>query len=122
LHFIQSDAQQDVVLGVSNNGRMKLWLNGTLQHETRTITPIRPNQGNGGGDGANYSQAILRQGWNQVLIKLQRGSGPLEAHFTIGLRDIRHPKCVGHAVLGLRRTQSVWEMERLEVATPREST
>jgi ADP-ribosylglycohydrolase len=122
LHFIQSDAQQDVVLGVSNNGRMKLWLNGTLQHETRTITPIRPNQGNGGGDGANYSQAILRQGWNQVLIKLERGSGPLEAHFTIGLRDIRHPKCVGHAVLGLRRTQSVWEMERIEVATPRGST
>ena len=110
LHFRRAGQPHDVRLGVSNNSRMKLWLNGEFQHQTRATTQIRPNQGNGGGDASNYSDALLNPGWNQALIKLERGSQPVEAHFTIGGLDPMSPKCVGHAVLGLQRTQFTWDL------------
>ena len=110
LHFIQSKSTEQVRLGVSNNGRMKLWLNGEFIHQTQTPTPLRANQGNGGGDGSNYADTTLVQGWNEILIKLESGSEPLQAHFTIGQLDPKCPKCVGHAVLGLRRNRFVWDI------------
>lgn len=109
LHFIYSESEEAVRLGVSNNGRMKLRLNGQFIHQTQTQTGLRANQGNGGGDGSNYVDARFTRGWNEILIKLQRGEEPLEAHFTIGKLDEQCQKCVGHAILGLRRTQFVWE-------------
>lgn len=109
LHFIQSEREEPVRLGVSNNGRMKLRLNGKYIHETQTRTALRANQGNGGGDGSNYVDTKLLQGWNEILIKLERHAEPIEAHFTIGKLDSKCQKCVGHAVLGLRRSQMIWE-------------
>ncbi len=109
LHYIKSDVDQEVIFGVSNNSRMKLWLNGELIHQTRAVTAIRPNQGNGGGDASNYKESMLREGMNQVLIKLERGDRPLEAHFTLGRPDRKYFKCLGHSVLGLQRTRFPWE-------------
>lgn len=108
LHFITSPKAQEVIIGVSNTSRMKLWLNGAFQHETSKKTGLRPNQGNGGGDGANYKECLLRAGVNQVLVKLER-NGPLDAHFTLGLPDRKYFKCLGHSVPGLGRSCLPWE-------------
>ncbi|MBS7635460.1 ADP-ribosylglycohydrolase family protein [Candidatus Bathyarchaeota archaeon] len=93
-HFIYSPSDRRVIIGVPNNGRMKLWLNGELIHETIKPIPLRPNYG---GDGSNYAEADLKSGWNHLMIKIMRGSGPLEAHFTIassewhsGMADLIH--------------------------------
>ncbi len=109
LHFIRSPCAQEVIVGVSNDSRMKLWFNGTFRHQTSKKTGLRPNQGNGGGDGANYAECAFRQGWNQVLIKLERAGRPVEAHFTLGLPDRKYFKCLGHSVPGLRRSGFPWD-------------
>ncbi|WP_158908446.1 ADP-ribosylglycohydrolase family protein, partial [Rectinema subterraneum] len=70
---IWSPEETEVILGVSNTGRMKIWLNGQLCHTTVQPTCLRPNLGNGGGDGSNYCNIILHSGWNDMLIKLERG-------------------------------------------------
>jgi ADP-ribosylglycohydrolase len=109
LHWIHSDVQQELIFGVSNNGRMKLWLNGVLQHTSKHVSGLRPNQGNGGGDGANYKECTLTPGMNQVLIKLEHPGKPFEAHFTLGRPDRKYFKCLGHAVLGLGRARFPWD-------------
>ncbi|MEM2504965.1 MAG: ADP-ribosylglycohydrolase family protein [Candidatus Bathyarchaeia archaeon] len=95
-HFIYSQSERRVRIGVPNNSIMKLWLNGSLIHETVKPVPLRPNYS---GDGSNYTDAKLRSGWNQVAIKLSRSSRPLEAYFTIadserygGIPDLIHWK------------------------------
>jgi ADP-ribosylglycohydrolase len=107
-HFIESPIEQEVIR-VSNTGRMKLWLKGRLIHQTKHQTGLRPNQGNGGGDAANYSETVLIAGNNQVLIKLERGSTALAAHFTLGRPDRKYFKCLGHSVLNLQRSRTPWD-------------
>jgi len=111
LHHIHSEKRREVMIGVANTNRMRIWLNGEYLHETKSIVPLRPNQGNGTlpGDGSNYAKGVLNVGWNQVLIKLERGSTPIEAHFTIGLVDKQHPKNNGGALLGVSRNKFIWE-------------
>jgi ADP-ribosylglycohydrolase len=107
---IWSSEETEVILGVSNTGRMRLWLNGELRHTTTAqVNGLRPNLGNGGGDGSNYCNATLRSGWNDILIKLERGERPLEAHVTLGKPDREHPKNIGQPCLGLRRACFSWE-------------
>jgi len=79
-HFIYSPDKRKVILGVPNNSKMRLWLNGRVIHETLKIIPLRPNYG---GDGSNYTTAILRKGWNHIMIKILRSNKPLKAHFTV---------------------------------------
>jgi len=93
-HFVYSPSDRRVRIGVPNNSRMKLWLNGELIHETVKPVPLRPNYS---GDGSNYTYATLRRGWNQIAVKLLRGDKPLEAHLTIadserysGIPDLIH--------------------------------
>jgi ADP-ribosylglycohydrolase len=106
---IWSPEETEVILGVSNTGRMRLWVNGELRHTTVQVTDLRPNLGNGGGDGSNYCNVTLRSGWNDILIKLERGEKPLEAHVTLGKPDKKHPKNIGQTCLGLRRACFSWE-------------
>lgn len=101
--------ETEVIIGVSNTGRMSLWLNGELRHTTVQPVGLRPNLGNGGGDGSNYCNVVLRTGWNDILIKLERGQKPLEAHVTLGKPDKEHPKNIGQPCLGLRRACFSWE-------------
>jgi len=79
-HFIYSPDERRVIMGVPNNSRMKLWLNGKIIHETKKVVPLRPNYS---GDGANYTKAVLKRGWNHIMVKILRGEKPLAAHFTI---------------------------------------
>jgi len=95
-HFIYSPDERKAIIGVPNNSRMRLWLNGRIIHETRKIVPLRPNYG---GDGANYTKTILKKGWNHIMIKILREEKPIEAHFTIahekwnrGMSDITQHK------------------------------
>ena len=61
LHHIYSCEDKEVVLGVPNNGFMKLYLNGELLHTTIQKTALRANLGNGGalGDLSNYKVTKL---------------------------------------------------------------
>lgn len=93
-HFIYSPSHRRVMIGVPKNGRMKFWLNGELIHETIKPIPLRPNYG---GDGSNYAESNLKKGWNHLMIKIMRGSCPLDAHFAIansewcsGMTDLIH--------------------------------
>lgn len=111
LHHLWSDEDKPVVVGVPNNGRMKIWMNGTLLHQTCKIVPLRPSQGNGGaiGDTSNYKTTVLQRGWNQFLIKLEKIKHPMQAHFVIGGL---HPSCDknhGEPLLGVNRSLFRWE-------------
>ncbi|MGC8577543.1 MAG: ADP-ribosylglycohydrolase family protein [Thermoproteota archaeon] len=79
-HFIYSPVKRKVVLGVPNNSKMKLWLNGEVIHETQKVVPLRPNYS---GDGSNYVSTTLEAGWNHVMVKLVREKKPLKAHFVV---------------------------------------
>jgi ADP-ribosylglycohydrolase len=111
LHFIKSEMDQNVVIGVPNSGRMKIWLNGQFLHQTAQVVPARPNQGNGNaaGDLSNYAKTMLKEGWNQVLIKLERGVDPIDTHFTLGTLHEKYPKNHGGAVLNINRSRFIWE-------------
>ncbi len=108
---IHSELRQEVVIGVPNTGRMRIWLNGAFLHQSAHVSPLRANQGNGGalGDLANYHVTALEAGWNQVLVKLEAVAVPCRAHFTLG--GI-HPFCVknhGEPVLHIRQSVFPWE-------------
>ena len=79
-HFIYSPSERKAIIGVPNNNRMKLWLNGRMIHETERVVPLRPNYG---GDGSNYVKDTLKEEWNHIMIKILREEKPIEAHFTI---------------------------------------
>lgn len=79
-HFVYSPNDREVVVGVPNNSRIKIWLNGELIHETVSPVPLRPNYS---GDKSNYTTAKLREGWNHFMIKIIRNEKPLKAHFII---------------------------------------
>lgn len=104
-HTINSPDESEAIVGVSNNSRMRIWLNGDYLHETMDVTHVRPSQGVAGGDGSNYAECRLRKGWNDVLIKLERGKDLLDVHFVVAGIDKAHPINVGHALLGLDRTK-----------------
>lgn len=112
LHQLYSEEDKAVVLGVPNNGYMKLFLNGEWIHTTTQKTALRANLGNGGalGDLSNYKVAKLLKGWNQILIKLQADTLPQEAHFTIGGMSTICAKNHGMPVLGLCRSRFIWEI------------
>lgn len=111
LHYIYSYEDKDVVLGVANNGRMKLFLNGKLIHSTKSVVPLRANLGNGGalGDLNNYVVTKLCKGWNQVLIKMQAVTDKQESHFTIGGMSTVCSKNHGMPVLEINRSLFPWE-------------
>ncbi len=111
LHQMWSEKEKPVVVGVPNNGKMKVWMNGSLLHQTRAIVPLRANQGNGGalGDTSNYKTAVLKQGWNNFLVKLEKTDKIEQAHFVVGGL---HPSCSknhGEALLGVNRSRFQWE-------------
>lgn len=112
LHQFYSDEGREVVLGVPNNGYMKLYLNTKLIHTTKEKTSLRANLGNGGalGDLSNYKVTTIAKGWNQVLIKLQADELPQESHFTIGGMSKVCVKNHGMPVLGLCRSRFLWEI------------
>jgi len=79
-------------IGVPNNHRMKIWINGKEENQTQTIVPCRPAVV---GDVdpeiewkehrwelVNAVDVTLPKGWNIFVIKLERGEKPVQAFFT----------------------------------------
>lgn len=110
LGHIYSKTERNVVIGVPNNGRMKIFLNGEFLHQTKMVVPLRANLGNGGalGDLSNYKVTKLQKGWNQVLIKLEV-KDTTGAHFTLGEISSVCVKNHGMPVLGIDQTKLIWE-------------
>ncbi len=105
-HFVYAKTEQITWLGVPNDNRMKVWVNGQVLHHTEKTVPLAPNEG---GDGSNYAQAVLQQGWNQVLVKLERSEKPLQAHFLLSGVDLEHPINRGSALTGICRSRFPWK-------------
>jgi len=99
-HFIKSPNERIVRLGVPNSNKMKLWVNGAIVKQTEVVVPLRPNYG---GDGSNYADVKLKEGWNSILIKLESGDKPIEAHFTIAEPQLGAGQC------DLLQTRFPWE-------------
>lgn len=106
LTFIDSEVEQNVILGIPNNNRMMLWLNGEKIHKTECVISLRPNES---GDGSNYVITKLKKGFNQILIKLERGDSEVLAHFVPSKPDENHPIAHGHALLNVSFTLFPWE-------------
>ncbi len=100
-HFVRSPEARKVILGVPTNARMKLWLNGLLVKTNETPIAFRPNLT---GDGANYVTSDLPGGWSQIVIKLERGREPIEAHFTVACDEPFF-----HGMDDLEQTRFPWE-------------
>ena len=104
-HYIHAGEPKPSFFGVPNTNRMQLFLNGNLLHTTEKVVPLAPNEG---GDGSNYVKAELTKGWNQVLIKLEKGEKPLTAHFLASGIDEKYPINIGHALMGIERASLPW--------------
>ncbi|MBN2152092.1 MAG: ADP-ribosylglycohydrolase family protein [Candidatus Lokiarchaeota archaeon] len=83
-HYLYSAGKRNARVGIPNNNYMVLWINGRKVQETKRVISLRPNYS---GDGSNYARVALKQGWNHVLVKLERGNDPIEAHFTVADHD-----------------------------------
>lgn len=112
LHHLYSDWEDDVLAGVSNNGRMKLFVNGEFVHETKEVVHPRAVLGNNRmlGDLSNYKVIRIRKGWNQILIKLQRVHAPHEAHLTLGRISRDSQLNHGYPLLGINQSRFIWEV------------
>lgn len=99
-HWMRSPEICDSRIGVPNDGRMKLWLDGVERHTTTRRVPLRPSLG---GDEANYVDVALTAGWHHVVIALERDDAPIQAHFTVAYGAFRHG--MDH----LEQTRFPWE-------------
>ncbi|HRR92244.1 MAG TPA: ADP-ribosylglycohydrolase family protein, partial [bacterium] len=101
-HYIYSAFPRPVRLGLPSNCPFKLWLNGEKIHEAVTEGILRPNYG---GDGRSYVVSDLKEGWNQILVKIERKRKPVEAHFTVASGDR-----FSHGLADLVECKFPWEM------------
>lgn len=101
-HYIYSPTARSVKLGLPSNCPFKMWLNGEKIHEVKTEGILRPNYG---GDGRSYVISNFREGWNQVLIKIERKDKPVEAHFTVASGDR-----FSHGLADLIECKFPWEI------------
>jgi ADP-ribosylglycohydrolase len=101
-HYIYSPTARPVRLGLPSNCPFKMWLNGEKIHEVKTEGILRPNYG---GDGRSYVVSNFREGWNQVLIKIERKDKPVEAHFIVASGDR-----FAHGLADLIECKFPWEI------------
>ncbi len=97
--------QQSGWFGAAVNCPVKMWVNGELKVENFAYQPIRPN--NGGNDRL-YSNVTLKQGWNEILLKLVRSesAAPLEGHLLLGNGD---PNKHHEGLWQVGRTRTPWD-------------
>ena len=114
LHQLYSEWEDDVLIGVSNNGRMKFFVNGDFIHETKEVVPVRAVLGNKNalGDLSNYAVAKFRKGWNQILIKLKQENTPHEAHLTLGKLSSDCSLNHGIPLFDICRSEFIWERNK----------
>lgn len=117
-HYLWNPQSRPVRLSVANSHRMKLWVNGVQKNKSKKIVPCRPafwgdtdpdlewytdENGQRMIDHINSIDMDLPEGWNHILIKLERGDKPVEAFFTVadtilcsGLDDLEQTRFPWH--------------------------
>ena len=98
--------QQPGWFGAAVNCPVKMWVNGELKVENFAYQPIRPN--NGGNDRL-YSKVTLKQGWNEILLKLVRSATatPFEGHLLLSNGD---PDKHYEGLWQVGRTRTPWDI------------
>ena len=97
-HYFWNPACQMTRVSVPNSYRMKVWVNGVEKKKSKKIIPCRPafwgdmdpdmewrheETGETTCDHVNTCHMELPDGWNHILIKLERGNEPIDAYFTL---------------------------------------
>ena len=101
-------------IGVPNDYRMKIWINGKEKNHTQVIVPCRPAVV---GDVdpeiewkehrwelVNAVDITLPKGWNTFVIKLERGEKPIQAYFTTA-----YDFSCFHSLAGLDGSRFPWD-------------
>lgn len=100
-HYFYNPEERTYRLGIANNGRMRLYVNGTLRHETTNQVPLRPSYW---GDERNTADLVLARGWHHIAVVLERGSEPVQAHFTAA-----YDPTMWHGADDIAQTRFPWE-------------
>ena len=64
---VSSDKEQKARLEIGSDDGIKVWLNGQVVHANNVIRAVAPAQDN--------VEVTLKQGWNQLLLKVTQGGG-----------------------------------------------
>lgn len=101
--FLWAPAERDVLLAAMATTPAKMWVNGEPRVASYRYRPLRPNYG---ADAESAASVHLRQGWNEVLIKLVRAADAraAECHLMISSDDRLHD---GQPDIG--RTRLPWD-------------
>ncbi|HIE51184.1 MAG TPA: ADP-ribosylglycohydrolase family protein [Armatimonadetes bacterium] len=79
--WLRAPQGRRVTLGFPCNAAFQLWLNGIeLLNAHQPNLLVRPGQQ---GPATHYVQAVLRQGWNEVNVRLERHEEPVEAYLIL---------------------------------------
>lgn len=79
--FFHSPVERDGFIVVDPSCPTRYWLNGVATGENRAFREIRPNQKSADGIGA---EAHLKQGWNELLVKLVHDGAHAPAELHLG--------------------------------------
>ncbi|HQE25221.1 MAG TPA: ADP-ribosylglycohydrolase family protein [Candidatus Atribacteria bacterium] len=101
-HYIYTAFPRPLRVGLPSNCPFQLWLNGEKIHEVESEGILRPNYG---GDGRSYVVSDFREGWNQILAKLERKDKPVEAHFILATGDK-----FSHGIVDVIECKFPWEI------------
>ena len=101
-------------VGVPNDQRMKIWINGKEENHTQVIVPCRPavlgevdpeiEWNERRWELVNAVDVTLPKGWNTFVIKLERGEKPIQAFFTTAYEF----SCF-HSLVALDGTRFPWD-------------
>jgi hypothetical protein len=64
---VWSDKEQKAQLEIGSDDGIKVWLNGQVVHANNATRGVNP--------GEDKVEVILKQGWNQLLLKVTQGGG-----------------------------------------------
>jgi hypothetical protein len=82
---VWSDTQQKAQLEIGSDDGIKVWLNGEVVHANNVTRPASPGQ--------DKAEVVLKQGWNDLSLKLTQGGG--EWAVCARLRDVDGSKLEG---------------------------
>ena len=104
-------------VGIPNNHRMKIWINGKEENHTQVIVPCRPavvgdvdpeiEWNERRWELVNAVDVTLPKGWNTFVVKLERGEKPIKAYFTTAYEF----SCF-HSLVKLDGTRFPWDAKK----------
>ncbi|NYE21594.1 ADP-ribosylglycohydrolase family protein [Microbacterium immunditiarum] len=110
--FIEAPAEQEIWLSANVNCPVKFWVNGVAAQSFADYQEVRPSYR---GREETAAAVMLNAGWNEVLVKLVRGTEapPIECHILAASNDRRINGEANWATLAgqphLGRTRFPWQ-------------